>query len=134
MSTIAERLLMVRGSAKQGEFAKALSINPNTLRNYENGRVLPNQDILERICVQFSVSPVWLLLGTGSMYSQGEVPQNEVDLVQLTSALRVVEQALQDADRTLSFEKKAELIASVYDLLNDSKDTVQIIKLIRAVA
>ena len=67
MTTIAERFLLVRGKAKQGDFAKAIGINPNTLRNYENGRVLPNQEILERICTQFSVSPAWLLLGVGAM-------------------------------------------------------------------
>lgn len=73
MPTIAERLLLVRGKTKQGEFAKLLNINPNTLRNYENGRVTPNQEILERVCVQFSVLPEWLLLGTGPMY-RGEGP------------------------------------------------------------
>lgn len=67
MNTIAERLLRVRGKTKQGDFAKALGINPNTLRTYENGRSLPNQEILEKICVQFSVSPAWLLLGVGPM-------------------------------------------------------------------
>lgn len=72
MTTIADRFLQVRGKIKQGEFAKALGINPNTLRNYENGRVLPNQEILERICTQFSVSPRWLLLGEGAMIESGE--------------------------------------------------------------
>lgn len=67
MSTIAERFLLLRGKTKQGEFATLLNINPNTLRNYENGRVLPNQAILERICVQLSVSAEWLLLGRGPM-------------------------------------------------------------------
>lgn len=71
MKTIGERLLFVRGEMKQGAFAKALNINPNTLRNYESGRVSPNQDILERICVQFSVSPEWLLLGTGPAWQKG---------------------------------------------------------------
>ena len=72
MSTIAERFLLLRGKTKQGEFATLLNINPNTLRNYENGRVLPNQAILERICVQFSVSAEWLLLGHGPMYREKE--------------------------------------------------------------
>ncbi|MDD2967764.1 MAG: helix-turn-helix transcriptional regulator [Desulfovibrionaceae bacterium] len=76
MSTIAERFLILRGKGKQGDFAKELGINPNTLRNYENGRVFPNQEILERICVKFSVSPEWLLLGQGSMRpnDQSEAP------------------------------------------------------------
>lgn len=67
MSTIAERLLILRGKAKQGDFAKTLGVNPNTLRSYENGRSNPNQEFLERLCVQFSVSPSWLLLGIGPM-------------------------------------------------------------------
>ena len=67
MSTIAERMLLLRGKTKQGVFAKLLEINPNTLRSYENGRTSPNQEFLERVCVQFSVSPAWLLLGKGPM-------------------------------------------------------------------
>lgn len=74
MDTIAERLLRVRGKTKQGEFAKSLGINPNTLRTYENGRSLPNQEVLERICVQFSVSPAWLLLGVGPMRANLKEP------------------------------------------------------------
>lgn len=71
MSTIAERFLALRGNTKQGDFAKMLKINPNTLRNYENGRVFPNQEILERICVEFSVCPDWLILGRGPMRQDG---------------------------------------------------------------
>ena len=67
MTTIAERFLLLRGKAKQGDFAKELGINPNTLRSYENGRSIPNQELLQQICVQFSVSPAWLLLGNGPM-------------------------------------------------------------------
>lgn len=90
MNTISERLLLLRGKTKQGDFAKALQINPNTLRNYENGRVLPNQEILERICVEFSVSAEWLLTGRGPMHikvpqegviSAPSVPRCETDLV-----------------------------------------------------
>src|SRR5574344_1354858 len=67
MSTLADRLLLVRGKAKQGAFARGLGVNPNTLRSYENGRSSPNQEFLERICVQFSVSAGWLVLGRGDM-------------------------------------------------------------------
>ena len=81
MSTIAERFLLLRGKTKQGEFATLLNINPNTLRNYENGRVLPNQAILERICVQLSVSAEWLLLGRGPIRLEEEqsasIPQHQ---------------------------------------------------------
>jgi putative phage repressor len=79
MSTIAERLLLLRGKTKQGEFANSLGINPNTLRSYENGRTSPNHEFLEQICVQFSVSPEWLLLGHGPIRPEdSETPQNEL--------------------------------------------------------
>lgn len=76
MSTIAERLLLVRGKIKQGEFATLLDVNPNTLRSYENGRSCPNQEFLERVCVQFSVSAEWLLLGRGPMHIGEAQPTN----------------------------------------------------------
>lgn len=69
MSTIAERILLVRGKMKQYEFANILDINPNTLRAYENGRVMPGHKVLEAICVKFSVFPAWLLLGEGPMHA-----------------------------------------------------------------
>ena len=78
MSTVAGRLLQVRGKTKQGDFAKLLGINPNTLRTYENGRSLPNQDFLARVCVQFSVSPSWLLLGEGPMRVGEKMPGTKV--------------------------------------------------------
>ena len=77
MNTFAERLLLLRGKIKQNEFAKLLEINPNTLRSYENGLALPNQKLLESICVKFSVFPEWLLLGTGPMYATKEAGSEE---------------------------------------------------------
>ncbi|MBQ7607987.1 MAG: helix-turn-helix domain-containing protein [Desulfovibrionaceae bacterium] len=70
MTTISKRIVLVRDSLTQKDFAEKLGINPNTLRSYECGRSLPNQEVLERVCVQFSVSPSWLLLGKGEMKSK----------------------------------------------------------------
>ncbi|MBQ7607508.1 MAG: helix-turn-helix domain-containing protein [Desulfovibrionaceae bacterium] len=67
MTTISERITQVRGNLTQRDFAQKLGINANTLRSYENGRSLPNQEFLKQVCVQFSVSPSWLLLGRGAM-------------------------------------------------------------------
>ena len=67
-SSIAERILTVRGTRKQGDFARELDVNPNTLRAYEKGRATPGQDFLERLAVKFSVNPEWLLLGRGDMH------------------------------------------------------------------
>lgn len=41
MSSIADRLVFLRGSATQAEFADRVGINVNTLRGYEKGRALP---------------------------------------------------------------------------------------------
>lgn len=67
-NSIADRILSVRGTRKQSDFARELDVNPNTLRAYERGRVKPGQDFLERLSVKFSVNPEWLLLGRGEMY------------------------------------------------------------------
>lgn len=77
MSSIADRLLQIRGKVKQKAFADTLGINANTLRGYESGRVLPNHEFLEKICVQFSVNPKWLLLGTGPMKTGEKNPVKE---------------------------------------------------------
>ena len=78
-SSIADRILSIRGTRKQGEFARELDVNPNTLRAYEKGRATPGQDFLERLAVKFSVNPEWLLLGQGDMYLQPAriAPENQ---------------------------------------------------------
>lgn len=75
MSTIADRIIAVRGKMRQADFAEKIGINTNTLRNYENGRALPNQKVLESICVHFSVNSSWLLLGAGSIYVSDQHPK-----------------------------------------------------------
>ena len=70
-TTIAERILQVRGRTKQAAFAALLGVNPNTLRGYENGHVEPNFRFLTRICAEFSVNPTWLLMGVGTEKSDG---------------------------------------------------------------
>lgn len=77
MSSIAERLLLLRGAIKQGEFSRIVGVNPNTLRSYENGRSIPNHEFLEQICVQFSVSADWLLLGHGPMRLDNQADQTD---------------------------------------------------------
>ena len=42
MSSIADRLVFLRGSATQAEFADRVGINVNTLRGYEKGRACPD--------------------------------------------------------------------------------------------
>lgn len=87
MSSIAERILTVRGDMPQASFAKALEINPNTLRSYERGLAIPNQEVLARLCVKFSVNPAWLLLGDESpmenIPQESLVVENDDDIIKI---------------------------------------------------
>ena len=55
MSSIADRLVFLRGSATQAEFADRVGINVNTLRGYEKGRALPGYEVLESLCSKLNV-------------------------------------------------------------------------------
>lgn len=79
-----------------------MNINANTLRAYENGRSIPNQEVLEQICVKFSVNPAWLLLGTG--------PMKEVDK-DSSSEKAVYEAKIKDLERKLAAAKDEALKA-----------------------
>lgn len=73
------RIIHVRGKMSQLEFARRMEINPNTLRNYENGRALPNQLFLSKICIEFGVNPRWILLGEGLPYNSDYEPGHEFE-------------------------------------------------------
>ena len=94
MSSIAERILAVRGDTPQASFAKALEINPNTLRSYERGLAIPNQEVLARMCVKFSVNPAWLLLGDEApmekITQERLVVENDDDIIKIPMAKAVL--------------------------------------------
>ena len=56
MSSIADRLVFLRGSATQAEFADRVGINVNTLRGYEKGRALPGYEVLEYQLLKYPFS------------------------------------------------------------------------------
>ena len=62
----------------QKELAGKLGIAFRSLQNYEStSRKIPS-DMIKELYTQFSVNPVWLLTGEGSMYgSPGTIPQTE---------------------------------------------------------
>ena len=70
MSSIADRLVFLRGSATQAEFADRVGINVNTLRGYEKGRALPGYEVLESLCSKLNVSPGWILTGQGNVLQE----------------------------------------------------------------
>ncbi len=68
MSSIADRLIYLRGNATQAEFAERIGINVNTLRGYEKGRALPGYEVLEALCLKTNASPGWILTGRGNVF------------------------------------------------------------------
>ena len=70
MSTLSERLRMVRGGRSRKVFAELYGIHPNSVQRYEEGtrRHVP-QGFLEQIITGEKLNPNWLLTGEGPMYA-----------------------------------------------------------------
>lgn len=52
---------------RQEDFAVKLGVTTVTLQNYFKNKRLPSSEFIKQTCVLFSVSPEWLVLGSGSM-------------------------------------------------------------------
>lgn len=89
MTTIAERLIFLRGTATQADFAERMGINVNTLRSYEKGRSLPGYEVLESLCVKLEVSATWILTGEGPVFKQTPISGGTEDMPPLSRPLSV---------------------------------------------
>lgn len=79
---IPERLKTIRGTLSQTEFAKKIGSSQSTVSGCEKGKQRPDSELIKRICSEFSVSPAWLLFGTGPMLMQaGKVQTGDVSPV-----------------------------------------------------
>lgn len=96
-SSMADRLVFLRGNMTQKEFAKKVGINPNTLRNYETGRVLPNQALLATLCYYLNVDPEWILLGRGKPFRDGTKDMDEANKILLSYSDKHYERTDADA-------------------------------------
>lgn len=140
MNTLGERIKLLRGRRSQKEFAKELGIPPTTLGNYENNKSELNFAMIDQFVTIFKVNIEWLLFGRGPMYGEPSHSQKTVeesiDTGRLTEAIKVVEQGLGETQRTMLADKKAELIAAIYDFLLDEKEinTKKVINIIKAVS
>ncbi|MDR1946473.1 MAG: helix-turn-helix domain-containing protein [Desulfovibrio sp.] len=86
---------------KQADFATKIGINPNTLRSYESARAIPNHDVLQKVCVNFSVNPEWLLMGTGPIFTTDKVAISRATAGNLRAGDPIAYyEAVQPEDRT----------------------------------
>jgi transcriptional regulator with XRE-family HTH domain len=63
----------------QAEFANKIGINPNTLRNYEQGQSLPNVATIAELANKLGISVEWLVLGIGKKRRAGEDAISEAE-------------------------------------------------------
>lgn len=53
----------------QQEFADRISIKRGAVANYEIGRNIPSDSVINLICREFNVNETWLRTGTGEMFN-----------------------------------------------------------------
>ena len=81
ISSIGERLRMLRGNESQGAFAECVGTNVSSLSRYETGKTPLPLDLLGVICEKTGVSANWLLLGEGPMYRAESMEMRTPELV-----------------------------------------------------
>lgn len=102
---LGRRIREVRGNVKPERFVCWLNTSTNLLFKYEAGTSNPDAQTLANICVEYDISPAWLLLGEGPMK--------------------------QNPDRqALGAEKMAAIVEAAADLKLDSKQTAEIASVI----
>ncbi len=125
--TFKDRLRVAIADESNRAFASKCDASEGTIRRYLRGEAFPPLDTLEKIAEAADVSLAWLATGEGPM-RQGEYSVSAARTVKEDAALNVerfilsigtIEEALQATGRIMRAEKKAELIAAVYDFLKD---------------
>ncbi len=92
-ATIADRIKFIRGSLTQIEFARALSINRNTLLQWETNKAFLNFKRLQKIHKTFKVNLNWLISGEGEPYlEQLQYPPDiETRIIKMESRITALE-------------------------------------------
>lgn len=103
-TSMAQRIVFLRGKMTQKEFAQKVGINPNTLRNYETGRVLPNQAFLATLCYYLNVNPEWILLGQGEPFRNGIKDISDADKMLLSYSNKHYEKEDKDKNTIIKLD------------------------------
>ena len=113
-------------------FAKKVGVSRNTLVSYRDGQTSPSIYFLAKVCMEFSVSNVWLILGKGEPYRSIEYSETPIDLsghpnlniVLLQEIIEAIEESLNKSDLELASQKKAQLISLLYEHFVETNKTV----------
>ena len=116
--------MLIRKKLKlsQQEFANRLNIKRGTIANYECGRNVPIDAVLNLICREFNVNETWLRTGEGEMF----IPiERETDIAKLTMQL-LTEESDSFKNRLISAlarlsEEEWEVIEKTFDSVVNAK-------------
>ena len=136
---IGDRLREIRESNKlsQPALAEQLGVKSRTYGTYERNESRPDSDFLKNICTKFCINPKWLLFGEGPMKIEDQpdldagVSENNtssappLDMELFTNTIRVVETGLAKKNIHLPPDKKAQLIALMYEYFSEMDREVE---------
>lgn len=71
----------------QQKFADAIGVKQNTVAQYEMGRNEPIDSVLNLICREYNVNPVWLRTGKGEIF----LPEPKSELEALAKRYRLTD-------------------------------------------
>ena len=63
----------------QAKFAERIGVKQNTVAQYEMGRNIPTDTVINLICREFNVNEAWLRTGTGEMFNPS--PSSAMDVL-----------------------------------------------------
>jgi transcriptional regulator with XRE-family HTH domain len=111
---IGERLKAIREKARlsQTEFAERLGVVLRTYASYERGERSLSVEVLKALHDEFHVDPMWLLSGPEPEPRKSGSAKQRTDV--LVKIVILVEQHLARSRARLPLEKKARLIALLY--------------------
>lgn len=128
-----ERVRACVGEESLRSFARKARIDEKSLRKYMAGETVPSFEAAFGISEAAGVSLMWLATGTGSMRGSQEVMVAPLDRELLRLVIEEVEQLLVDVNGDLEPEKKAELIALIYEEVREQEGTVDRARVLRLI-
>lgn len=123
--------------------ARNVGVVEGTIRKWANGLSRPKIDEAVKLAQTLDVHLLWLATGEGPQLKneEGEKDQQAskkdsapvLDMKRLRLAIETVEEAFNDKGVTMDPDRKAELVAAIYDLYadNDSLDKTPVLRLIK---
>lgn len=127
LARIGARLTLIRGSRPQSVVAELVGVHKNTIGTYERGEREIGALALAGYVAQ-GWSSNWILTGEGPERLDSQTAQASqslrLDRGRLRSASRLLEMALDMADREITADRRVAVLADLYEWLADHGDAL----------